>query len=691
VLSNVEHPARGRTLTVVSARKGKVSAADATAPARFSTGLRLATRKFRSRPAVGWGRRMLMAIFATLVVTGVVATSASALVDPESINKDVEITKSALESNSTLSDFSGLTSEQKLAIERVFGDLEWQNELYRAGSPGEIDSHYGLEYGAEGQKGVEAYETDLEDGTDSVPDDSYTAFDVGGEALDATAGTFGVAGVATVGAAAVSGVAAFAGGYWIGERLMELFSSEQVEKGPEYTFSLGEPIEKAMWVGRYQPESETEYPSCKSFWCWRGGYKQEEIEGKRFTRGATYGLGGPGEHLEKVPSKTAFILMLYEPSVNPYHWLYSGYAAKLYINGSQKWEWGDPQVEESTEEYCEYGGEEYGSLHCIYGFDPYERPADWPFDINNSALDLAGPFEKIHVQGYIKGGSEEHPIRIHTRIHGITPYEVAITRTAAQMPVNFPKAGRKCEEGFECPHTSVPSLSGTSSELVTRLHDSLNGEEEHHNLEKYIDALTEGHGGHELVPGSVEQVAEALKVNNPKTEFAPGASEVIAENCLVDMEEAEYNGISECESLPIFVSGSDVPSATEHDLKALAAYPKWIKLNYESKAAKKAKGEKEGWYVGEEGCPLESPPEGKSCDEYPFFASRQGGPGAEVKPSLEYIKASDNSEQGGKYGNFVSSCKMAERTSTEYAFLAVPLKPSLGVPTITNLCNNGPE
>jgi hypothetical protein len=628
-----------------------------------------------------------VATFAILIVVGPAATSAGALVDSEPINKDVEITKSALTSNSTLSDFSGLTSQQKLAIERVFGDLEWQNELYRAGSPGEIDSHYGLEYGSEAQKGVETYETDLEDGTDSVPDDSYTAFDVGGEALDATAGTFGVAGVATVGAAAASGVATFAGGYWIGERLMELFSSEKVEKGPEYTFSLGEPIEKALWVGRLQPESEDEQPSCEYFECWRGSEKYEEIEGRHFSRGPIYGLGGPGEHLEKVPPKTAFILMLYEPSVEPYHWFYSGYAAKLYINRGHKWEWGDPQLEESKEEYCEYGGEGEalsGPLHCVYGFDPFERPADWPFDINDSRLDLAGPFEEISVQGYIKEEVEGNTIRVYTRTHGITPYEVAITRTAAQMPVNFPKPGRKCEEGFECPHTSVPSLSGTSSELVTRLHDSLNGEEEHRNLEKYIDALTEGHGGHELIPGSVEQVAEALQANNTESKLTGEEAETISKTCLEDAEDAGDPGVEDCETLPIFASGSDVSSATEHDLKALGEHPTWVKLNYESKEAKESKEERE-WYKGLGGC-SGTAPEGDSCDEYPFFASQQGGGKAEIFPSLEWVNKEDNSKQGGKYGNFVTACGMAARSSTDYAFLAIPLAPITKIPT-TRLCN----
>lgn len=627
-------------------------------------------------------------VLTAFAVVGAVAPSAGALVDSEPIYKDVEITKSALEGNSTLSDFPELASQQKLSIERVFGDLEWQNELYRAGTPGEISSHYKLEYGTEAQKGVEGYETDLEDGTESVPDDAYTAFDVGGEALDATAGTLGVAGAATAGVALAGLAGAFAGGYWIGERLVELFSNEKAEQGPNYTFSLGEPIEKEMWVGRHQPESEDEKPSCRHFECWRGEYNEEKVEGKFTVRGPTYGLGGPGGHLEEVPPKTAFILMLYEPSVNPRRWLYSGYAAKLEIKLAEPWQWGDPQDEESEEEYCEYGGEGEalsGPQHCVYGFDPYERPAGWPFDLNHSELDLAGPFEEIYVEGYLKEGTGEHMVRNYTRIHGVTPYEVAIVRTAAQMPVNFPKEGGKCAEGFECPRTAVPSLSGTSTELVKRLHDALDGGEEHQSLEKYIDALTDGHGGHELVPGSVEQVAEALQLQNTEAKLTIEQAEAISKSCLEDTENAGDSGINDCETLPIFVSGNNVSSATEHDLKAISptsGYPKWVKLNYESSAAKETKEEKREWYKGLGGCASEKEA-GESCDEYPFYATEQGGPGDTPMPSLEWINATDNSKQGSYYGGFVTSCKMAERVSTEYEFLAIP---NLSVPTMS-LCN----
>jgi hypothetical protein len=141
-----------------------------------------------------------------------------------------------------------------------------------------------------------------------------------------------------------------------------------------------------------------------------------------------------------------------------------------------------------------------------------------------------------------------------------------------------------------------------------------------------------------------------------------------------------------CRPLNLSATSRDIVLATLHDLKALAGHPQWVRLNYSSKKEKEAEdGVDRDWCLGKPGCEGEAPSE-KSCDEYPFFATAQGGPLADPAPSLEWINASDNSRQGGKYGNFITACKMAERGSTDYAFLAIPLPPSLEIPT-TRLCN----
>lgn len=133
------------------------------------------------------------------------------------------------------------------------------------------------------------------------------------------------------------------------------------------------------------------------------------------------------------------------------------------------------------------------------------------------------------------------------------------------------------------------------------------------------------------------------------------------------------------------MSGSDVAAATLHDLKALAVEPGFVRQNYESAEAKKEKVSNRKWYEGVGACAAERPV-GDQCDEFPLWATQQGGPPS-PPTSLEYINAVDNEAQGSLYGNFVTICKMAERSETNYAFLWVPVPPSLGVPTIKNLCN----
>jgi hypothetical protein len=174
----------------------------------------------------------------------------------------------------------------------------------------------------------------------------------------------------------------------------------------------------------------------------------------------------------------------------------------------------------------------------------------------------------------------------------------------------------------------------------------------------------------------IKEVADILEAKNESSELTKEATEEVARRCLWYMSEAG-NDASECENLPIFLSGSDVPTATLHDLKALASHPQWVRLNYESGAGKEERGISREWYKGLGGC-AGAAPEGNSCDEYPFYASQQGGPGA----SLEWIVASDNTGQGAKYAGFLSACKLSE----DAPFLAVPIPPSAGIPT-TRLCN----
>lgn len=146
----------------------------------------------------------------------------------------------------------------------------------------------------------------------------------------------------------------------------------------------------------------------------------------------------------------------------------------------------------------------------------------------------------------------------------------------------------------------------------------------------------------------------------------------------------------DCRTRPIFLSGSDVASATTHDIEALTGNAAWAQLNYERGATKPG----QGWYSSLYPC-VTPAPSGMSCDEYPFFASEQGGGASTPLPSLKYIDSAENSRQGGKYGNFVVACHLATGTPGPSglstggdAFLAIPISPSLNIETF-RLCNEG--
>jgi hypothetical protein len=190
-------------------------------------------------------------------------------------------------------------------------------------------------------------------------------------------------------------------------------------------------------------------------------------------------------------------------------------------------------------------------------------------------------------------------------------------------------------------------------------------------------------------PWPVPEVLYEVQKNNPtaKATTTTTAFEQITERCMWQISKLAKDPVEECISLPIFALGSNIKTATEHAITALYGEhgePKWLILNYESKETKEAKGESREWYRGKSGCEGETPAE-KSCDEYPFFTTLQGGPNGDPLPSLAFINAADNSKQGGYYGHFLKFCKIAEKG----AFISLPLPPSLGITTKTRLCNGG--
>lgn len=140
-----------------------------------------------------------------------------------------------------------------------------------------------------------------------------------------------------------------------------------------------------------------------------------------------------------------------------------------------------------------------------------------------------------------------------------------------------------------------------------------------------------------------------------------------------------------CRDLPIFASGrSDVPQATDHNLEALQQTPSWVKLDYRPAAENPAP---DRWYRNDPRCVNTEEIVNANCDEYPFFASMQGGGLAVPSPSLKVIDGGQNQLQGSLYGSFLSVCKVISKPVGERQFLAIPLPSSAAsLPTLA-ICN----
>jgi hypothetical protein len=89
------------------------------------------------------------------------------------------------------------------------------------------------------------------------------------------------------------------------------------------------------------------------------------------------------------------------------------------------------------------------------------------------------------------------------------------------------------------------------------------------------------------------------------------------------------------------------------------------------------------------------------CDEFPFFATEQGGPHGGGTASLKIIPKKDNKQQGDLYGfdnpiNFIRVCKMGSVGDTASdgrvlaegdRFIALPIPDIKAINTIPTLCN----
>jgi deoxyribonuclease NucA/NucB len=187
------------------------------------------------------------------------------------------------------------------------------------------------------------------------------------------------------------------------------------------------------------------------------------------------------------------------------------------------------------------------------------------------------------------------------------------------------------------------------------------------------------------IPRSLEEaVTESILRRTKSRAVSREDARTIARKCIREVALAglaPIDGKNPCEQLPIFVPGYSAPLTTAHDDQAIAANPAWARLNFVSGSERDLS---RGWYTTYEPCIPPYPMQGVQCDEYPFYASAQSGPGA----SLQLIDELDNQRAGGFYNAFANTyCHLKGPTTSPDPlgdpFLVVPL---LAVPTIPDIC-----
>lgn len=150
-----------------------------------------------------------------------------------------------------------------------------------------------------------------------------------------------------------------------------------------------------------------------------------------------------------------------------------------------------------------------------------------------------------------------------------------------------------------------------------------------------------------------------------------------------------------CTDDPIFFPGADAGHAALHDAQAIATHPTWAKLTYMSGKSKRATGVKNRWYgKGDFGtsadgrCWPDPAKRGTNCDEYPYYSTVEGGPGA----SLREVPAAENQAEGNALNQMYSdpNCRMEGVGSGSTRYFVVPVAVPLGMPGTPGLQFAGP-
>ena len=260
---------------------------------------------------------------------------------------------------------------------------------------------------------------------------------------------------------------------------------------------------------------------------------------------------------------------------------------------------------------------------------------------------------------------------------------------ALQPPSSLSDATRTCEAGVAAGASmgsvlaAIVSIGGLS--VVTAIAIATVGDGTHPAAAPPWVGTTDGPQTPRPVPPSLPN--SVWKITNAAGRFAtenqmdPATAQVAVQQCMAYVANA-YAGLDpydQCSKSQIFMPGQlDTPEPTQHDIEALAQNPTWVQLNYRARANNPSP---EGWYASDPICLAKQ--SGQQCDEFPFYASEQGGSLAVPRPSLKAVDGTQNGTQGTRYRSFLADCKVNEGDP----FLVIPIPPTAATVPTLEVCN----
>ena len=194
-----------------------------------------------------------------------------------------------------------------------------------------------------------------------------------------------------------------------------------------------------------------------------------------------------------------------------------------------------------------------------------------------------------------------------------------------------------------------------------------------------------GTGGGQAPPvdGDVLVVAQPSDVDRVRNRIADAEPDLDPEDArraartCVDQEIAalevgvEFSVPNPCEALPLYFPGADVGEVAEHNADAIAQQPAWFQLHYQPERLSPYDPR---WYNAvafRDSCPMKRAERNVHCDEFPYRATVEGGPGA----SLREVHVDHNRREGTLRGRMYADtrCNMRSNPGAQQAFLVIPL------------------